>query len=133
MLILWVIYLPQGENHENLIQNLIEKITRIKSIYNTINIILFGDFNIKRDEIDKKLGNKLKHYNLDVLYSKEEEECTRKEIVKNILKTSYLDYFISNINGNLFINNSPCITDHRILLFEISNNTNFKLKELKIF
>ena len=53
MLILWVTYLPPGEDHENLIQNLIEKITRIKSIYDTINIILFGDLNIKRDEIEK--------------------------------------------------------------------------------
>ena len=131
MLILWVTYLPPGENHENLIQNLIEKITRIKSIYNTINIILFGDLNIKREDIEKKLGNKLKYYNLDVLYSKEEEECTRKEIVKNILKTSYLDYFISNTNGNLFISNSPCITDHRILLFEINNNANFKIERIK--
>ena len=69
MLILWVTYLPPGENHENLIQNLIEKITRIKSIYETINIILFGDLNIKRNEIEKKLGNKLKggknKFNLD--------------------------------------------------------------------
>ena len=131
MLILWVTYLPPGEEHENLTQNLIENIIKIKSIYKTINIILFGDLNIKRDEIEKKLGNKLKYYNLKVLYSKEEEECTRKETVKNILKTSYLDYFISNINGNLFINNSPCITDHRILLFEINNNTNFKIERIK--
>ena len=85
MLILWITYLPPGENHPYLIQNLIEKITRIKAIYETINIILFGDLNIKRDEIEKKLGNKLKYYNLNVLYSKEEEEFTRKEIVKNIL------------------------------------------------
>ena len=63
MLLLWVTYLPPGEKHENLI----EKITRIKSIYNTINIILFGDLNIKREEVEKKLGNKLKYYNLDVL------------------------------------------------------------------
>ena len=91
MLLLWVTYLPPGEKHENLIENLIEKIKRIKSIYETINVILFGDLNIKRDEIEKKLGNKLKYYNLDVLYSKEEEEFTRKETVKNILKTSYLD------------------------------------------
>ena len=130
MLILWVTYLPPGENHPYLIQNLIEKITRIKAIYETINIILFGDLNIKRDEIEKKLGNKLKYYNLDVLYSKEEEEFTRKETVKNILKTSYLDYFISNINDNLFISNSPCITDHRILLFEINNNNNFKIERM---
>ena len=106
MLLLWVTYLPPGENHE--------KITRIKSIYETINVILFGDLNIKRDEIEKKLRNKLKYYNLDVLYSKEEEEFTRKETVNNILKISYLDYFISNIDGNLFISNSPGITDHRI-------------------
>ena len=46
MLILWVTYLPPGENHPYLIQNLIEKITRIKAIYETINIILFGDLNI---------------------------------------------------------------------------------------
>ena len=131
MLLLWVTYLPPGEDHENLIQILIEKITKIKSIYETINIILFGDLNIKRDEIEKKLGNKLKYYNLDVLYSKEEEECTRKETVKNIIKTSYLDYFISNINGKLFISNSPCITDHRILLFEINNNANFKIERIK--
>ena len=118
MLILWVTYLPPGEYHENLIQNLIEKITRIKAIYKTINIILFGDLNIKRDEIEKKLWNKLKYYNLNVLYSKE-EEFTRKETVQNILKTSYLDYFISNINGNLFISNSPGITDHRIILSKL--------------
>ena len=55
MLILWVTYLQPGENHENLIENLIEKITRIKSIYGTINVILFGDLNIKRDEIEKKI------------------------------------------------------------------------------
>ena len=30
MLILWFTYLPPGEDHENLIQNLIEKIRRIK-------------------------------------------------------------------------------------------------------
>ena len=130
MLLLWVTYLPLGENHENLIENLIEKIKRIKSIYETINVIIFGDLHIKRDEIEKKLGNKLKYYNLDVLYSKEEEEFTRKETVKNILKTSYLDYFISNIDGNLFISNSPGITDHRILLFEINNNTNFKIERI---
>ena len=126
MLLLWVTYLPSGENHENLI----EKTTRIKSIYETINIILFGDLNIKRDEIEKKLGNKLKYYNLDVLYSKEEEEFTRKETVDNILKTSYLDYFISNIDGNLFISNNPGITNHRILLFEINNNTTFKIERI---
>ena len=68
MLKLWVTYLPPGEDNENLIQNLIEKITRIKSIYNTINIILFGDLNIKREDIEKKLGNKLKYYNLDIIY-----------------------------------------------------------------
>ena len=51
MLILWVAYLSPGEDHENLIQNLIGKITRIKSIYKTKNIILFSDLNIKRDEI----------------------------------------------------------------------------------
>ena len=131
MLILWVTYLPPGENHEYLTQTLIEKITRIKSIYKTINIILFGDLNIKRDEIEKRLANKLKYYNLNVLYSKEIEECTRKETVKNNIITSYLDYFISNINGNLFISNSPCITDHRILLFEINNNVNFKIERIK--
>ena len=53
MLILWVTYLPPGEDHEYLIQNLFEKITRIKTIYETINIVLFGDLNIKRDEIEK--------------------------------------------------------------------------------
>ena len=131
MLILWVTYLPPGENHEYLTQNLIEKITRIKSVYKTINIILYGDLNIKRNEIEKRLGNKLKYYNLNVLYSKEKEECTRKETVKNNIITSYLDYFISNINGNLFISNSPCITDHRILLFEINNNVNFKIERIK--
>ena len=131
MLLLWVTYLPPGDNHENLIDNLIEKIIRIKSIYETLNIIIYGDLNIKREEIEKKLGNKLKYYNLDVLYSKEEEEFTRYEKVKNILKTSYLDYFISNTNGNLFISNSPCITDHRILLFEINNNANFKIERIK--
>ena len=55
----------------------------------------------------------------------------KKKIVKNILKTSYLDYFISNTNGNLFISNSPCIIDHRILLFEINNNANFKIERIK--
>ena len=79
MLLLWVTYLPPGENHENLIENLIEKITRIKSIYETINVILFGDLNIKRDEIEKKLGNKLKYYNLDVLYSKEKKNLQEKK------------------------------------------------------
>ena len=39
--------------NENLIQNLIEKITKIITIYDTISIILFGDFNIKIDEIEK--------------------------------------------------------------------------------
>ena len=53
MLKLWVTYLPPGEDNENLIQNLIEKIARIKSIYDTINIILFGELNIKGDEIEK--------------------------------------------------------------------------------
>ena len=38
--------------------------------------------------------------------------------------------FISNINGNLFLSNSPCITDHRIILFEINNNTNFKIERI---
>ena len=53
MFIVCVTYLPPGENHPNLIQNLLEKITRIKAIYENINIILFGDLNIKRDEIEK--------------------------------------------------------------------------------
>ena len=53
ILIVWVTYLPPGENHPYLIQNLIEKITRIKAIYDTINIILFGVLIIKRDEIEK--------------------------------------------------------------------------------
>ena len=67
MLLLWVTYLPPGDNHENLIENLIEKIIRIKSIYETINIILFGDLNIKREEFEKKLDNKLKYYDLNAL------------------------------------------------------------------
>ena len=73
MLLLWVTYLPPGENHPYFIQNLIEKITIIKTIYETINIILFGDLNIKGDKIEKNLENKLKYYNLDLLYSKKEE------------------------------------------------------------
>ena len=39
MLKLWVTYLPPREDHENLIQILIEKITRIKIFYEN-NLIL---------------------------------------------------------------------------------------------
>ena len=53
VLLLWLIYLTPGENHKNLIENLIEKITKSKSIYGTKNTILFGNINNKRDEIEK--------------------------------------------------------------------------------
>ena len=73
-----VSYFPQKETHENLI----EKITRIKSIYETLNIILFSKLNFKRDEIENKIRIKIKYDNLDVLYSKE-EEFTRKKSQKS--------------------------------------------------
>ena len=79
--IIYVTYLPPNEEHNNKISELIEKLLLLKKRYNNLRLILFGDLNINKDEIDIKLKNKIEPYGFKIWYNK--NSYTRSQIVKN--------------------------------------------------
>ena len=93
--ILYCVYLPPTRDHEILIGDFLNKLNMIKNRYKNAKIIVFGDFNLKRDEFKNKIENVLgKEFTYH--YNKEEQNFTRYRITKNnIIEKSYLDYFIT--------------------------------------
>ena len=129
--IIYVTYLPPNEEHNNKISELIEKLLLIQRRYNNLKLILFGDLNINKDEIDIKLKNKIEKYGFKIWYNK--NSYTRSQIVKNEEKKSYLDYFITyGINYGYFnIMDKLIISDHKAISFEFLEDNNFKLDRIK--
>ena len=106
--ILYCVYLPPTRDHEILIGDFLNKLNMIKNRYKNAKIIVYGDFNLRRDEFKNKVENILGN-DFIYHYKKEEQNFTRYRIInyKNIEK-SYLDYFItSGFNNTEFEINLP--------------------------
>ena len=110
---------------------LIEKLLLLKKRYNNLRLILFGDLNINKDEIDTKLKNKIEPYGFKIWFNK--NNYTRSQIVNNEEKKSYLDYFITYgvDNGYFKIMDKLVLSDHKAISFEFLEDNKFKLDRIK--
>ena len=79
--IIYVTYLPPNNEHNNKISELIEKLLVLQKRYNNLRLILFGDLNINKDEIDIKQKNKIEPYGFKIWFNK--NNYTRSQIDKN--------------------------------------------------
>ena len=61
-LIIYCTYIPPGNEHNNRLNELIEKLLLLKRNYHSLSLILFGDLNIKRENIKSSLANKIESY-----------------------------------------------------------------------
>ena len=101
MLILWVTYLPPGENHENLIQNLIEKIKERMSYYNDI-----MKKEIKnRENFDEQILDTVKSSFAEFNKQMRQTSFNREQSEGKLI--DLVDATISQFeaNGNIIINN----------------------------
>ena len=88
--IIYGVYVPPDADHKNRMRELAHRLRIIKQKYAELQLILFGDLNIPRDELEteflsvKSLGFKLWYQRGECAFTRIEGE-----------KMSYLDYFIT--------------------------------------
>ena len=122
-----------GEGHNYKIKKLINILIKIKEKFgDKINFVLFGDLNIQKNNISKKLERKIEGYGYKTLYKKNDKEFTREE-VEGVTKTSYLDYFIIQGIDNFWFNiiHGGWISDHKGLELTIKVENQNRLKTLE--
>ena len=73
------VYSPPGNEHNNRTYELIEKLKIIKSKYQNLTLLLFGDLNIKREVIKDKLKDNLESLGFKIWIKENKNEYTRAE------------------------------------------------------
>ena len=58
-LIIYCVYIPPGEKHDIRVKEFIERLLLLKSKYNSLSLIIFGDLNIERKNIKRELIDKI--------------------------------------------------------------------------
>lgn len=121
-LFIYNLYIPPDERKFTQLNAFLARVLAITHRYVNPKIIIFGDFNMGRDELEKKVMTKIRMLNARAHYDPNPGSFTR--IQKNIDKidSSYLDYFITvNIdNPELQILKPIGRSDHLTLKLECS-------------
>ena len=121
---------PDNEEASMRLTALIE---RINVTYIDTPIIIFGDFNYKRNEIKKRFDKLLK-VDFEFVYDDDPEMYTRSQLVNGKMQQSYLDYIlVKNVTGfNLTIHNPIGNSDHRCLgLYLYQNDMRIERRDIK--
>jgi hypothetical protein len=94
-------------------------VSTIKHLDTNTRILVFGDMNYDRENIDKKFP--LEKRGFEFIYDEDVEAFTRYQPTKNGVEKSYLDYYIAkNIsNTALYIQKPIGKSDHMSLKLEI--------------
>ena len=90
-----VFYAAPGVGHTDRLNKLINVLIKIKEKYgHNMKAIVYGDLNTKRNKIKKRIENKIKKYEYEILYKECKEEYTFERKILDTVVRSYLDYFI---------------------------------------
>ena len=116
-LIIYCTYIPPGNEHDNRLNELIEKLLLLKRNYHSLSLILFGDLNIKRENIKSSLTNKIVSYGFKVWYNNDNNIFTHEQKINNKIVKSYLDYIITYgiENANFNVLDKLVNTDHNAI------------------
>ena len=98
-----------------------------------LKLIMFGDLNITREKIHKKIEDKVSKYGFEILYKLNKEEFTREANRKGKNVRSYLDYFIIHGIKDYFFNiiDTEWQSDHKGLEFNFKQERENKFKTIK--
>ena len=94
-LILYNAYLSPSEAHDSLVDGLCSRIKTLKGRYDAKTIV-FGDLNLKRDELEKRVVKSLRGSGVDFHYCKKAQSFTRIQKFNDSYQSSYLDYFATS-------------------------------------
>ena len=132
-LIIYCVYIPPGEKHDIRVKEFIERLLLLKSKYNSLSLILFGDLNIERKNIKRELIDKIELYGFHVWYNNDKNVFTHDQKLGDKKIESYLDYMITygidNINFN--VGDKLVNTDHKCLELTFIETNNRKLNRIK--
>ena len=132
-LIIYCVYIPPGEKHDIRVKEFIERLLLLKSKYNSLSLILFGDLNIERKNIKRELIDKIELYGFHVWYNNDKNVFTHDQKLGDKKIESYLDYMITygidNINFN--VGDKLVNTDHKCLELSFIETNNRKLNRIK--
>ena len=133
--ILYCVYLTPGDNHELLLNDFLNKCLAVRRRYDKIKMIIFGDFNLTRDEYKKKVESILKGENLIHHYYNSNNAITRIRMTQTRLERNYLDYMITEgfTNTEFNILRPFAKTDHFMLRMRIDKSECSQLKIKKEF
>ena len=92
--IIFFTYIPPYDKHSKRLAELIYKLKIIRYRYNNLVLILYGDLNIKREDIRNKLGKNIEPFGYEIIFNDDVNEFTQAQLNKDKEKKSYLDYFI---------------------------------------
>ena len=115
-------YIPPGEDHYARVDAFIMRFNSILARYKDCKLIVYGDFNLSRDDFEKKVMSRIKGKNIKAHYDKAINVFTRCRVLENgTVQSSYLDYFITvNIEVKCFSILKPIGgSDHWLLEMKI--------------
>lgn len=123
--IVYGVYVPPDSEHKNRLIELAHRLRIIRQKYAELQLILFGDLNILRKDLEKEFES-VRALGFKLWYQKGECAFTRMEGEK----MSYLDYFITYgvEDANLEIQKPIGLSDHWTVQLRI----NTRLSELKL-
>ena len=82
-LIIYCTYILPGNEHDNRLNELIEKLLLLKRNYHSLSLILFGDLNIKRENIKSSLADKIEPYGFKVWFNNDNNIYTHEQKINN--------------------------------------------------
>ena len=134
-LIIYCTYIPPGNEHDNRLNELIEKLLLLKRNYHSLSLILFGDLNIKRENIKSSLSDKIEPYGFKVWYNEDNNIFTHEQKINDKIIKSYLDYIITYgiENANFNVIDKLVNTDHNAIELNFIENEKRKLNRIKQF
>ena len=112
------VYRPPGD--DDAADRLVTKLLLLDDRYRNTKIIIFGDINYKRHEIQESL-RKIEEKGFKILYDKDPDSFTRSQQTIKGLQQSYLDYImVKNVNNfTMRICDPIGRSDHKSLMIHV--------------
>ena len=102
-LILYNVYIPPSQDHSIRLATFITRLKVILDRYVGAKVVVFGDFNLSRDEMSKKVMDPLKGRGVKLHKEDGINAFTRCRVTETRVESSYLDYFVTvNIEVDKF-------------------------------